>query len=94
MKYSHSSKHRKNCRHDPEHRAQLGFRLRSARCTLGWSVADAGKYFQVTDRTWHNWESGSHRINRVIQMYARHTASSQPIAKQTGFKPILKRNQP
>ncbi len=62
MKYSSRSKHRKSCQHDPDYRAQIGYRLRTARCTLGWSIDDAAKYFQVTDRTWHNWESGAHRI--------------------------------
>lgn len=71
MKYSHSSRHRKNCSHDPETRAQLGFRLRYARLKLGWSISEAGKYFQVTDRTWHNWEAGSHRIPFAVYKLAR-----------------------
>lgn len=71
MKYSHSSKYRKTCRHDPDTRAELGFRLRYARLKLGWSIEDAGKYFQVTDRTWHNWESGSHRIPFAVYKLAR-----------------------
>lgn len=71
MKYSHSSKHRKNCRHDPETRAQLGFRLRYARLRLGWSISEAGKYFQVTERTWHNWETGTHRIPFAVYKLAR-----------------------
>ena len=52
-------------------RAQLGFRLRYARLKLGWSIEDAGKYFQVTDRTWHNWESGAHRIPFAVYKLAR-----------------------
>jgi DNA-binding transcriptional regulator YiaG len=71
MKYSHRSKYRKTCPHDPETRAQLGSRLRYARCKLGWSVEDAGKYFQVTDRTWHNWESGAHRIPFAVYKLLR-----------------------
>jgi transcriptional regulator with XRE-family HTH domain len=71
MKYSHSSKYRKTCPHDPDTRAQLGFRLRYARLKLGWSIADAGKYFQVTDRTWHNWENGSHRIPYAVYKLLR-----------------------
>jgi len=71
MKYSHRSNYRKTCPHDPETRAQLGQRLHYARCKLGWSVADAGKYFQVTDRTWHNWENGSHRIPYAVYKLAR-----------------------
>ena len=71
MNYSHSSKHRKTCRHDPDHRAQLGYRLRTARLTLGWSSPDAAKYFQVTDRTWHNWESGTHRIPLAVYKLCR-----------------------
>ncbi len=71
MKYSHSSKHRKSCAHDPDYRAQLGYRLRAARCTLGWSIADAAKYFQVTERTWHNWESGAHRIPFAVYKLCR-----------------------
>ena len=71
MKYSHRSNYRKTCPHDPETRAQLGFRLRYARLKLGWSVADAGKYFQVTDRTWHNWETGAHRIPFAVYKLAR-----------------------
>jgi DNA-binding transcriptional regulator YiaG len=71
MKYSHRSNYRKTCPHDAETRAQLGSRLHYARCKLGWSVADAGKYFQVTDRTWHNWENGSHRIPYAVYKLAR-----------------------
>jgi DNA-binding transcriptional regulator YiaG len=71
MKYSHRSKYRKTCPHDPETRAQLGSRLRYARCKLGWSVEDAGKYFQVTDRTWQNWESGAHRIPFAVYKLLR-----------------------
>lgn len=71
MKYSHSSKHTKSCRHDPDTRAQLGFRLRYARLRLGWSIVEAGKYFQVTERTWHNWETGSHRIPFAVYKLAR-----------------------
>ncbi len=71
MKYSHSSKHRKNCPHDPDHCAQLGLRLRYARARLGWSIMDAAKYFQVTERTWHNWESGIYRIPFAVYKLAR-----------------------
>lgn len=71
MKYSHRSNYRKTCPHDPETRAQLGQRLRYARHKLGWSVEDAGKYFQVTDRTWHNWENGLHRIPYAVYKLAR-----------------------
>lgn len=71
MKYSHRSNYRKTCPHDPETRAQLGLRLRYARKRLGWSIEDAGKYFQVTDRTWHNWESGSHRIPFAVYKLCR-----------------------
>lgn len=71
MKYSHSSQHRKTCPHDPDHRAQLGFRLRAARCNLGWSMADAAKNLQVTERTWHNWENGSHRIPYAVYKLLR-----------------------
>jgi DNA-binding transcriptional regulator YiaG len=71
MKYSHKSKHRKNCSHDPDHRAQLGYRLRTARCNMGWTVESAAKYFQVTERTWHNWESGRHRIPFAVYKLCR-----------------------
>ncbi len=71
MKYSHSSQHRKTCPHDPDHRAQLGFRLRAARCNLGWSPVDAAKNLQVTERTWHNWENGSHRIPYAVYKLLR-----------------------
>ncbi len=71
MKYSTRSKHRKSCQHDPDHRAQLGHRLRTARASLGWSVDDAAKYFQVTDRTWHNWEIGAHRIPFAVYKLCR-----------------------
>ena len=71
MKYSHKSSHRKTCPHDPDHRAQLGYRLRTARCNMGWSIADASKYFQVTERTWHNWESGLHRIPFAVYKLCR-----------------------
>lgn len=71
MKYSHSSRHRKNCPHDPETRAQLGSRLKACRARLGWSLAEAGKFFQVTERTWHNWENGSHRIPFAVYKLAR-----------------------
>ncbi|QKO21754.1 VC1465 family Xer recombination activation factor [Rhodoferax sp. BAB1] len=71
MKYSHSSKHRRTCAHDPDTRAQLGQRLKAARARLGWSLAEAAKFFQVTERTWHNWESGSHRIPFAVYKLAR-----------------------
>ena len=71
MKYSHRSNYRKTCPHDPETRAQLGSRLQYARKRLGWSIEDAGKYFQVTDRTWHNWESGAHRIPFAVYKLLR-----------------------
>ena len=71
MKYSHSSRHLRTCPHDPQTRAQLGARLKAARARLGWSLADAGKFFQVTQRTWHNWENGSHRIPYAVYKLAR-----------------------
>ena len=71
MKYSLKSQVRKKCPNDPDYRAQLGFRLRTARCNMGWSVADAAKYFQVTERTWHNWESGVHRIPFAVYKLCR-----------------------
>lgn len=71
MKYIHSSKRGKSCRHDPDTRAQLGFRLRCARLRMGWSMVEAGKYFQVTERTWHNWESGLHRIPFAVYKLLR-----------------------
>lgn len=71
MKYSHSSRHRRTCAHDPDTRAQLGKRLKAARARLGWSLSEAGKFFQVTERTWHNWETGSHRIPFAVYKLAR-----------------------
>lgn len=71
MKYSHQSKHRKKCLHDPQHRAQIGYRLRLARCSMGWTVEAAAKYFQVTQRTWNNWESGAHRIPFAVYKLCR-----------------------
>jgi DNA-binding transcriptional regulator YiaG len=71
MKYSVNKTNRKTCRHDPDYRAQLGYRLKSARCSMGWSIADAAKYFQVTERTWHNWESGAHRIPFAVYKLCR-----------------------
>jgi hypothetical protein len=71
MKYSHRSDYRKTCPHDPQTRAQLGSRLRYARLKLGWSIEAAGKYFQVTDRTWHNWETGAHRIPFAVYKLCR-----------------------
>jgi transcriptional regulator with XRE-family HTH domain len=71
MKYSHRSNYRKTCPHDPDTRTQLGSRLRYARIKLGWSVEQAGKYFQVTDRTWHNWETGAHRIPFAVYKLSR-----------------------
>ena len=32
---------------------------------------DAAKYFQVTDRTWHNWENGVHRIPFAVYKLCR-----------------------
>jgi hypothetical protein len=49
----------------------MGYRLRTSRCTLAWSIADAAKYFQVTERTWHNWESGAHRIPFAVYKLCR-----------------------
>jgi hypothetical protein len=71
MKYSHTSRHRRTCAHDPQTRVQLGYRLRLARARLGWSLADAAKFFQVTERTWHNWEIGTHRIPFAVYKLAR-----------------------
>lgn len=71
MKYSHSSRHRKTCAHDPDTRTQLGQRLKATRARLCWSLADAAKFFQVTERTWHNWERGSHRIPFAVYKLAR-----------------------
>lgn len=71
MKYSKASRGHKSCHHDPDHRAQLGHRLRAARCAMGWSVGDAAKYFQVTERTWHNWEIGAHRIPFAVYKLCR-----------------------
>ncbi len=71
MKYSHRSNYRKTCPHDPDSRTQLGQRLHYARLKLGWSIEAAGKYFQVTDRTWHNWENGLHRIPFAVYKLAR-----------------------
>ncbi len=71
MKYAHTSKHRRNCPHDPDYRLQMGHRLRLSRCTLGWSLEQAAKYFQVTPRTWHNWEIGAHRIPFAVYKLCR-----------------------
>ncbi len=71
MKYIQLSAHRKACRHDPDHRAQLGYRLKMARSSLGWSAGAAAKYFQVTERTWHNWETGAHRIPFAVYKLCR-----------------------
>jgi hypothetical protein len=38
---------------------------------MGWSIEDAAKYFQVTERTWHNWESGVHRIPFAVYKLCR-----------------------
>lgn len=38
---------------------------------MGWSVDDAAKYFQVTARTWHNWEIGAHRIPFAVYKLCR-----------------------
>jgi DNA-binding transcriptional regulator YiaG len=87
MKYSHRSNYRKTCPHDPDTRIQLGSRLRYARIKLGWSVEDAGKYFQVTDRTWHNWETGAHRIPFAVYKLARVLASLElPGAAWAGWR--------
>lgn len=86
MKYSHASTHRRTCRHDSETRAQLGYRLRMARCNLSWSVTDAGKYFQVTERTWHNWENGAHRIPYAVYKLMRVLAQLElPGAQWAGW---------
>lgn len=34
-------------------------------------MVEAGKYFQVTERTWHNWESGLHRIPFAVYKLLR-----------------------
>lgn len=39
-------------------RAAQGQKLRALYRSLGWSRLDAAKFFQVTERTLHNWESG------------------------------------
>lgn len=71
MKYSHSSRHSTKCPHDPQTRAQLGYRLRVARLRLGWSPATAAKNLQVSERTLHNWETGRHRIPWAVYKLLR-----------------------
>jgi hypothetical protein len=71
MKYSCHSSRRQKRPNDPDYQAQLGFRLRTARKTMGWSITDAAKYFQVTERTWHNWEIGAHRIPFAVYKLCR-----------------------
>ncbi len=34
-------------------------------------MGDAAKYFQVTERTWHNWEIGAHRIPFAVYKLCR-----------------------
>ncbi len=65
------SKRHKSCQDDPDFHAQLGYRLRTTRCSLGWSIPDAAKYFQVNARTWHNWEIGAHRIPFAVYKLCR-----------------------
>lgn len=45
-------------RHVLQVRAAQGEKLRALYRSLGWSRLDAAKFFQVTERTLHNWESG------------------------------------
>nr|WP_315479097.1 VC1465 family Xer recombination activation factor [uncultured Rhodoferax sp.] len=71
MKYSCHSSRRKKRPNDPDYQAQLGYRLRTARKSMGWSIPDAAKYFQVTERTWHNWEIGAHRIPFAVYKLCR-----------------------
>lgn len=71
MKYSCHSSRGKKRPNDPDYHAQLGYRLRTARKTMGWSIPDAAKYFQVTERTWHNWEIGAHRIPFAVYKLCR-----------------------
>ncbi len=71
MKYSCHSSRRTKRPNDPDFHAQLGQRLRTARKTMGWSIPDAAKYFQVTERTWHNWETGAHRIPFAVYKLCR-----------------------
>lgn len=71
MKYSHRSRRHKSCHYDSDFHADLGRRLRHSRCSLGWSIEHAAKYFQVTERTWHNWESGVHRIPFAVYKLCR-----------------------
>jgi transcriptional regulator with XRE-family HTH domain len=71
MNYSCHSSRRKKRPNDPDFHAQLGQRLRTARKSLGWSIPDASKYFQVTERTWHNWETGAHRIPFAVYKLCR-----------------------
>ena len=71
MKYSHKTAHSQKRPYDSDYHAQLGYRLRTARRGMGWSIEDAAKYFRVTERTWHNWESGAHRIPFAVYKLCR-----------------------
>lgn len=86
MKYHHSSAHARKCPHDPQTRAQLGYRLRVCRMRLGWSIPDAAQNLQVTERTWHNWETGVHRIPFAVYKLARVLARYELPGGWSGYR--------
>ena len=49
-------------RHDPDTRALIALRFRDMYRSAGMSRANAAQFFQVSERTLHNWESGRHDI--------------------------------
>ena len=48
--------------HALAYRVQQGQKLRSMYRSLGWSRADCGNFFHVTERCLRNWESGRREI--------------------------------
>ena len=56
---------------DRETRVESGRRLRTLYLTLGMQRADVAKYLQVSERTFHNWESGRHVIPFAVYKLLR-----------------------
>lgn len=56
-------------------------RLALVRNRMGWNVLEAATACEVSDQTWHNWESGTSKPRAMDDVVAA-------IAKATGCDPI------
>lgn len=56
-------------------------RLALVRNRMGWNVLEAATACEVSDQSWHNWESGGSKPRAMDEVIGR-------IAKATGCDPV------